>query len=362
MNYMKNIQSKLQLVALLLIGGATQLWAEDKVAIADFTISAGQTVTLEVELNNEQDAYSLMANVKLPQGLTYVDKSAKKTSRVTGRSSKANFDLQADGTYQIWVQPASSDTKFVGEDGAVMTFDVKASEILANTTTITIDRAYYVTKVDGAFQDIELPNATTTVTCRKQLPGVNTLTAENDKLDIKVGETKEINIVLTNEVPLASLQGMLTLPAGLTLVDAEAAEDGSVFGYTDRIPAEMTMTVYEKSESVWTFVVSSLEAVAIEAGEGTLFSVAVKADEALEAGSEIVFSGFRVGNSSAESFQLDDVITVTVGDPTLTGINSVESLQGAAEYYSLSGVRMSAPAKGVAIARMADGTARKVRF
>jgi hypothetical protein len=86
----------------------------------------------------------------------------------------------------------------------------------------------------------------------------------------------------------------------------------------------------------------------------------VKCDESFsEDGGDIVFSDITVSTPSAQSFDLDDEVVISVTNETIsTAIKNIDSTNGKAEIFDLSGRRVN-NAKGVVVVR-ANGQVRKV--
>ena len=103
--------------------------ATQRFYIEDFSIRAGETATVAILLDNEMEYTAFQADMYLPEGLTAVDGTFALTSRKT-RTHNLSAVPQQDGairlmSYSLQVLP------FVGNSGALVTFDLAASEDFA---------------------------------------------------------------------------------------------------------------------------------------------------------------------------------------------------------------------------------------
>lgn len=103
--------------------------ATQRFYIEDFSIRAGETATVAILLDNEMEYTAFQADMYLPEGLTAVDGTFALTSRKT-RTHNLSAVSQQDGairlmSYSLQVLP------FVGNSGALVTFDLAASEDFA---------------------------------------------------------------------------------------------------------------------------------------------------------------------------------------------------------------------------------------
>lgn len=103
--------------------------ATQRFYIEDFSIRAGETATVAILLDNEIEFTAFQADLYFPEGLTPVDGTYALTSRKSS-SHTLSAIYQTDGalrmmSYSMQVKP------FAGNSGALVTFDVAASEDFA---------------------------------------------------------------------------------------------------------------------------------------------------------------------------------------------------------------------------------------
>ena len=293
---------KLALLLVLCLGQATLALADAILTIDDFSIAAGETKELSLMLSNDQEATVLQADIVLPEGLSYVPESVAKTDRITGRGAT----VQAS-TSQGFLRIIETDGKIAAGEGAIITFQVTANNLLAEGNhTIKIN------DIVVSDADASQINTTDQTTCTVTALGLGTCTfaAATTELEMLVGDEAQIDITLANDgaTTLSAFSGTLALPAGLQIVEGE---DGK-FIYSERTPAPMEFRFTEVDGKL-NFLLSSSSNTLITGIEGVIFSFKVKATDAL-AESKIVLSNLRVAATNGQSATCDDVtIAVTRG-------------------------------------------------
>ena len=95
--------------------------------LSDLTILPGETKTVEIAMTTEQPMIGFSCVIQLPEGLSIDKKSIKTTDRTTNHKV-----IKGDRTNGLYVgltaQLTANDDHFIGEEGAIMTFDVTAAE------------------------------------------------------------------------------------------------------------------------------------------------------------------------------------------------------------------------------------------
>ena len=95
--------------------------------LSDLTILPGETKTVEIAMTTEQPMIGFSCVIQLPEGLSIDKKSIKTTDRTTNHKV-----IKGDRTNGLYVgltaQLTANDNHFIGEEGAIMTFDVTAAE------------------------------------------------------------------------------------------------------------------------------------------------------------------------------------------------------------------------------------------
>lgn len=147
-----NVSDITMVINLILSGSTTEVvgeWevnTEDNVNIDDFNLAPGETRSIDVKLCNSQTYTALQFDLRLPEGLTIV--SIGKADRI------ANHNIHSgtlpDGTVRfIAYNMQNADIK--GNDGAIITLVVKASQALAPSDAIEVSHTVLATASDESF-------------------------------------------------------------------------------------------------------------------------------------------------------------------------------------------------------------------
>ena len=299
---MNNYFKKLALVFVYMLT-ASVAFAENKVFIQDVTIGANEEQTLSVEINNDVTISSANFDVVLPANLTFVEGSQEKADRL---AKKHNLSVvkQDDGSYRFLII-AGSIIDFEGNSGAVVTFKVKSTPSASGTEVIKIKNAELS---DMESNGIYPSDSEAKVNYVVRLKGDVSLSAE--PVSVRPGETATVSVALSNELdPLSGVQGKIVLPEGLTIEGS--SRDGYVFA-SDRVatPTE------EYNPNTGIFIIQNMGAGSFTGTSGVLFTFVVKADENLPQESVITFSGLKVTNTYAQTFEISDA-TVAVTNPKI---------------------------------------------
>ena len=102
--------------------------AEDKVTISDFKISAGETKSVSVTLDNDAAYASFQFDLYLPEGITVEAYSADR--RRMPESTTLSMSKQDDGSYRF-IAVATKAMSLTGSSGSIISLTMKASEGLS---------------------------------------------------------------------------------------------------------------------------------------------------------------------------------------------------------------------------------------
>lgn len=116
---------------------------DDNVNIADLAISAGETRTIDINLNNELNYTAMQFDLHLPDGLELIDSNILTTDRSSGHQFTSS--THADGTIRLLGYSMDAND-FAGNEGAVLRLTVKANNNLANDSEINIENAIFATR------------------------------------------------------------------------------------------------------------------------------------------------------------------------------------------------------------------------
>ena len=133
--------------------------------IGDYTAMSGAETTISVNLNNSDDVVAFQLDIPLDASLSYVPGSAALTSRATANHFMS-AQVVSNNTLRFIVYSMPS-TPFIGESGAIVTFDIIGSVAgtyaLNMTNAILSDaqgQSLLVEFVNGSIEILPLPTYT----------------------------------------------------------------------------------------------------------------------------------------------------------------------------------------------------------
>ena len=135
------MNKRIILVIVSLLAFVLQVSAEDKVTVKNFSISAGETKALSIELENNVTYAGFQFDLYLPEGITLTEYSADK-ARIP-ESTKLEMKLQDNGSYRF-VAVAMEKEDIIGNSGSIITIKVAAGSDLESGS------------MTGCFKDIKL--------------------------------------------------------------------------------------------------------------------------------------------------------------------------------------------------------------
>ena len=324
MNNITNISKWMMRASLLLMVFLAQPFvalAQDEAQQPEFyletglTIAKGETKEVSLMLDNTETAYGLQATLELPTGLTYVDRTVAKTSRIAGGRT-VNVDASIESGKLVILM--TNGTVAAGE-GAVITFQVTADASM-KPGVYPIELSEIVVSDKSGYSQL---NEVEAYTAQIEVLGMLQCNfAAPQSFEIAAGQQYQVDVTLNNAGVnnLAALSGKLTLPEGLEIVPGE---DGD-FIYSDRIPLRSVFSFSDEEVEENTnahfkrFVLSSTQNEKITGTDGVIFSFIVEAKPVLAETSEIKLDELRVAATTGESQECPEVkITVTNTSETL---------------------------------------------
>ena len=131
--------------------------ATDRFYIEDFSISAGETRTLSIMLDNETAYTAFQTDIYLPEGLIVEQEDGDYIFDLTSRKGRDHIiasQVQADGAIRIMSYSPSIKT-YSGNSRALVTFNVTATSNVGGPTTIELKNTLFTTKTgtEIAFND-----------------------------------------------------------------------------------------------------------------------------------------------------------------------------------------------------------------
>ena len=118
--------------------GQTPTGENDRFYINDFSISAGGTKQVEINLDNELSYTALQADIYLPEGLTIEQEDGDYMFFLTdrkGRDHTISSTMLSSGAIRILISSQTLKT-FNGNDGALVTFNITAANSFSGTNII----------------------------------------------------------------------------------------------------------------------------------------------------------------------------------------------------------------------------------
>ena len=301
-NYLKTLS-----LALMAVFASVNAFADNVVSIADFSISAGEKKTIELNIDNDVAIRGFQVDIDLPTGLTIVENSWSKSSRLAGKHTLAVVQ-QPDGDYRF-LCTVFGDIDITGNSGAVASFTVQASNTLAKTSNISFNEGTVSKLAANGGGSETLYGSVTKVTKVVELDGPVALVATESPISILPGETATVSVEMNNECTnqLSGISGKIVLPQGLTIEGSD--RDGYIVA-ADRVrDANADFNV-----STGAFMVISQSATQIQGNNGVIFTFVVKADETLAENSKIQLTELTLTDRFTDTYVIDDLtIDVTNG-------------------------------------------------
>ncbi|MBR1414867.1 MAG: hypothetical protein IJ570_03270 [Prevotella sp.] len=288
MNYINTLKGRLALVLMVLFGANMGTRADNVLSIEDFSIAAGETKEVSLNLDNtDTDLTGFDGYITVPEGLTLV-KNAYGTGKHASFQRGLSIGNLTPSTGKFAV--AGSVT---GVTGTVMKFKVQATDDLAATSKLNVS---VVLKKNGA--DLPESNISATVTRTdagaSDDPGIDPETDELSatinptSLQLEAGETKDIEVLLTNGFSLSGFAAVVKASEGITI-------DKVVKG--ERV--EATLGGYNASTGKIAYMGN------ITGKEGVLFTITVTAAEDFAKDATLTITDFAVTNTSSKETEIE---------------------------------------------------------
>ena len=291
--------------------------ALDRLYINDFSISPGETKQVEIMLYNETSFSAIQADIFLPDGLTIEQEDGDYLFELTdrkGRDHTVSSRKLSSGAIRIVI--ASQSLKvFSGNSGALVTFNITADASFGESTAIEIN---HVIASEVNLTQHNLPDTSCTVTVDTP-PGSNDRLYIND-FGISAGETKQVQLMLDNELPYTALQADIYLPQGLAI----EKEDGEyIFELTNRKGSDHTIASTKLSNGAIRIVVLSQSLQEFSGNSGALVTFNISADASFTETEVIELKRILVSEGNQVQHALPDTTcTVTYeGNIIPPGIN-----------------------------------------
>lgn len=312
--------------------------AQNVFSVEDITIKPGETKKVSINFANEADqVIGFSVVMQFPEWVTLKNLAIVNDRTNDEDKPDLSFNSLGDGKYKLWYQ--SSDTEqfwITGNSGAVFTFDLTAKDTAPAGESFTVEIPtlnkmfnYDMDVIDYSFSPftITVGGAATAedITLANEW---NTYCSTND-LDfahVKV----EVYVVSEVTATSAKLEAVTVVPAGVGFLIKGTAND------------KFSVPFAKSAGSVTSKLVGVTEDTPLEGGNYVL-----SGDQFVlcsEGGTLPAHKAYLPGElvtSGAKAFGFD------FGDAT--GINEAKAAKADGTIYSISGVRVAQPQKGVYI-------------
>lgn len=159
--------------------------------ITDFNIAVGETKTVSMLLDNEQEFTAFQSDIYLPEGLSIVPNSFALTSRAASHTiSSRDF---GDGRVRIACF-STGNMNISGNSGALVTFEVTADKDVAETAVVELKNTIFTT---GTSREVRLPNTSCNVSTERAL--VESLVLSQTELRLPEGQTAPLSVTVLPE-------------------------------------------------------------------------------------------------------------------------------------------------------------------
>ena len=301
---------------LLLLTTALASFAQNvTVSIADFEIAPGEQKTVDILVTNDI-AYGtdFGGDIYLPEGLQVVanedgDYLTRNMTRCTTShglttATKAENPALAEGQIRFSLVSQSAKT-LKGNEGAVLSFTVEATDALAEDSKIELKDAF-ITNTSASHVKAD---------CEANVHNANyitpalTLTAQ----DFVLTPSKEVTVsfAFATNIEVSAFQADITLPEGLEFVTNEEG-DYATFNMS-RLTSSHTPGFYLNGNKL-NIQLSSSKSSNLKGEDGELFAVTLRATTDLKAESVIAISRV-IASTSAGKRQDIPAIEVKVSNP-----------------------------------------------
>lgn len=234
----------------------------------------------------------------------------------------------------------------LGNEPASFVFD--AADVVADGT-INITDAIGVVNI--------ILNGQPTPTALAQQPIKATLsatTASNkfyiEDFSIEAGESKEIAILLTNDVAFSGFQSDIYLPEGLSVYQED---DEYIFDLSSRATRSHSISSARQADGAYRIACFSSSSKDIKENEGELVYFTVIADDDFSGTHTITVKNTIFTQSDLTQYNLEET-TATVTGSNIQAIEDIiadEDANAPVEYYNMQGIRVENPKNGIFIRR-----------
>ena len=260
------MRKRIWMISLLMLLISSTIWADDKLKVYDFRISPGETKEIEVCMENDVSYVAFQFDLHLPQGLTLESYSVGDRVPETTTVSMSEMD---DGSYRF-IAAAMQAESISGYGGSIVNLTLKASENFSEDESKGYLRNVKLAKADAS--GVNIPELSFII--NKTIVIAEKLTINN--FEITIGETKQVNVSLTDNGGYVAFQFDLYLPEGITILSAEADRS--------RVPENTSLSMSQQEDGSYRFITAAMSGETLVGKSGSIVNLTVKADENISAG------------------------------------------------------------------------------
>ena len=280
------------ILTLMLVAGALHAQAANELRIDDFSIQAGDTITVPVLLDNpDTDFAAFQFDLYMPAGLSVAEGGFKLGERA---SSSHQLMTNVNGDHTTVMAFSFPATNFTGQSGAVLTIDVVAAPGFEGQAVINV-KNIALTTADAL--EHSHPDIAVTVTAQGFIVLGNEFYM-ND-FEIAPGTTLRVPVVLDNHASaIAGFQFDMYLPSGITTT-------ASSFTLSDR-KGETHQLVANYNGDHWSVVAFGFPTADFSGDSGDILYIDLTASKSFTGSVVISFRNIVLSTSDAHESPIDN--------------------------------------------------------
>ncbi len=279
------------ILTLMLVAGALHAQAANELRIDDFSIQAGDTITVPVLLDNpDTDFAAFQFDLYMPTGLSVAEGGFKLGERA---SSSHQLMTNVNGDHTTVMAFSFPATNFTGQSGAVLTIDVVAAPGFEGQAVINV-KNIALTTADA--HEHSHPDIAVTVTAQGFIVLGNEFYM-ND-FEIAPGTALRVPVVLDNASTIAGFQFDMYLPSGITTT-------ASSFTLSDR-KGETHQLVANYNGDHWSVVAFGFPTADFSGDSGDILYIDFTASKSFTGSAVISFCNIVLSTSDAHESPIDN--------------------------------------------------------
>ena len=278
-------------------------------SIENFTIKAGETQTMLIDLSNPDTEVTLVQfDLRLPEGLTIAEEQGDLVIDIAGRTTWKNHSLQANATGGItrFLLASNSNKVISGTSGAIISIQLTAANTFKEGD-IRLEEQLIVTPAAAETYPADYTYKVSAASPATITPP--TLSIED--FTINAGETKTMLIDLSNpDTEVTLVQFDLRLPAGLTIAEEQGDLAIDIAGRTTWKNHSLQANA---TGGIIRFLLASNSNKVITGTSGAIISIQLTAANTFKEGDIRLEEQLIVTPSAAETYPADYTYKVSAG-------------------------------------------------